>query len=280
MKTAAPADLGQLRQDIDRIDEAMHALLIERGHVVARVLGAKQQAGNTGSAFRPGREAALMQRLAERHQGPWPLDTAENVWRVIVATSTYLQVPYSVHADLSGGDAAMRDSVRFHFGFTVPYRPADDAADVIKAVDRSAGDLGVFRVDQGASAGAWWQFLHGAGRPKIIARLPFIERPGHPAGLPVYVIAKPLSEGAVREEIVLSLTVERWSARIPALLEGAGARLESSTGTAGGLALLVSLPGASPAEKLLQDFTSQGIPAKIEEIGSHAARFSAQASRA
>ena len=65
----------------------------------------------------------MMRRLVKRHKGILPLDTAESIWRVIISTFTYVQTPFSVHADLSAGDALMRDSARFHFGFTVPFVP-------------------------------------------------------------------------------------------------------------------------------------------------------------
>ena len=71
----------------------------------------------------------MMRRLVDRHKGILPLDTAESIWRVIIATFTYVQAPFSVHADLSAGDAAMRDSARFHFGFTVPFVPHMGAAE-------------------------------------------------------------------------------------------------------------------------------------------------------
>ena len=85
----------------------------------------------------------MMRRLVERHHGILPLDTAESIWRVIIATFTYVQAPFSVHADLSAGDAAMRDSARFHFGFTVPFVPHIGAAGVVEAVSESKGDLGL-----------------------------------------------------------------------------------------------------------------------------------------
>ena len=47
----------------------------------------------------------MMRRLVERHRGILPLDTAESIWRVIIATFTYVQAPFRVHADLSAGDA-------------------------------------------------------------------------------------------------------------------------------------------------------------------------------
>src|SRR4028119_1543672 len=150
--------LADLRREIDRIDESMHGLLMERGRIIDTLINVKKTFVS-GSAFRPGREASMMRLLAERHEGLLPLDTVESIWRVIIATFTYVQAPYAAHADISGGDAPMRDSVRFHFGFTVPYVPHASAAAVIEAVGAARGDLGVFRLDQGASAGAWWQAL-------------------------------------------------------------------------------------------------------------------------
>ena len=85
----------------------------------------------------------MMRRLVQRHKGILPLDTAESIWRVIIATFTHVQAPFSVHADLSAGDAAMRDSARFHFGFTVPFVPHMGAAGVVAAVSESKGDLGL-----------------------------------------------------------------------------------------------------------------------------------------
>src|SRR5262245_48540957 len=145
--------LGDLRREIDRIDEAMHGLLMERGDIIDRLIAVKQTQ-ETGSAFRPAREAEMMRRLVDRHKGILPLDTVESIWRVIIATFTYVQAPFSVHADLSAGDAAMRDSARFHFGFTVPFVPHADAASVVAAVSDSRGDLGLVPAFGTAAIGA------------------------------------------------------------------------------------------------------------------------------
>src|SRR5205085_2720585 len=91
--------LPDLRKEIDRIDERMHALLMERGEIIDRLIAAKHTQ-ESGSAFRPAREAEMMRRLVERHRGLLPLDTAESIWRVIISTFTYVQAPFSVHADL------------------------------------------------------------------------------------------------------------------------------------------------------------------------------------
>jgi chorismate mutase len=116
----APPSLEVLRQEIDSIDAQMHSLLMQRGDIIDRLIQVKQTQ-EVGSAFRPAREADMMRRLVQRHRGILPLDTVESIWRVIISTFTYVQAPFSVHADISLGESAMRDSARFHFGFTVPY---------------------------------------------------------------------------------------------------------------------------------------------------------------
>src|ERR1700704_5733060 len=187
---ASPPDapqptLADLRGEIDRIDEAMHRLLMERGEIIDTLIATKKTA-ESGSAFRPAREADMMRRLVARHRGILPLATAESIWRVIIATFTYVQAPFSVHADVSVGEPAMRDSARFHFGFTVPFVAHMGAAGVVAAIAASKGDLGLVPAAATSGSGAWWTALEGLSDPKIIARLPFVERSDHPAGLPVF----------------------------------------------------------------------------------------------
>src|ERR1700749_1136162 len=177
-KTKDAPSLGGLRKDIDRIDETMHRLLMERGEIIDRLISVKGTQ-ESGSAFRPAREADMMRRLVQRHRGILPIDTAESIWRVIIATFTHVQAPFQVHADLSGGDAMMRDSARFHFGFTVPFVPHVGAASAVEAVSESKGDLALVPAFATSHGGAWWTALELTSAPKIIARLPFIDRADH-----------------------------------------------------------------------------------------------------
>lgn len=270
---APPVNLADLRREIDRLDEGMHRLLMERGKIIDRLIAVKQTT-DSGSAFRPGREASMMRALAERHEGLLPLDTVEGIWRVIIATFTYVQAPYAVHADVSAGDGPMRDSARFHFGFTVPYLPHPSAAAVIEAVARSRGDLGIFRLDQGASAGAWWRALADPSAPKIIARLPFIERPDHPAGTPVFVISKPLEDAAVRDEVLYAAQFERWRDSAGERLASLGGEVIASAADANGLSVLMAAPGALAPEELRAALGQAGSTLSgLVAVGSHAERF-------
>ena len=218
--------LADLRIEIDRIDAALHRLLMERGEIIHRLIEAKARQGG-GSAFRPDREADMMRGLVSRHQGLLPLDTVEGIWRIIISTFTYVQSNYSVHADICGGDAAMRDCCRFHFGFTVPYVAHQGAARVIEAVARSGGDLGI--VPAGTPAGPWWCGLVEPEAPKIIARLPFVERPDHPAGMPVFVIAQPLAEAAARDVVLYDVTIAQGAADLALSLGPRGPEFSPNT---------------------------------------------------
>lgn len=266
-------DLAALRAEIDRIDAEMHSLLIQRGSIIDRLIAVKKTSAS-GSAFRPGREASMMRRVAERHRGLLPLDTVEGIWRVIIATFTWVQAPFAVHADISGGDAAMRDSVRFHFGFTVPYRPHPTCLAVIEAVAASRGDLGIFRLDSEPTSAAapWWEGLVGEGRPKVIARLPFIERPTHPAGTPVFVVANPLDDPAAaqRDWVLYATKVTETTPQAIRAVQDLYGELVARDGDS----LLLAVPGGVGARQLHETLDRAGAgPTALDEIGSHAARF-------
>lgn len=269
----AQPSLADLRREIDRIDTAMHDLLMERGTIIDTLIEVKKTI-DSGSAFRPGREASMMRALAERHHGLLPFDTVESIWRVIISTFTYVQAPYAVHADVSIGDAPLRDTARFHFGFTVPYHTHSTAKAVIDAVTKAAGDLGMFAASTPAIDGPWWHGLIGEGAPKIIARLPFVERVDHPVGLPVFVISKPLADAAIRDRVVYAAQVERWRGDLTSALHADDLAIEATADLGGLSAILVSAPGSLDQTGLRQSFSTLGLSiSDLHEVGSHANRF-------
>jgi chorismate mutase len=265
--------LANLRQEIDRLDEAMHGLLMKRGDIIDRLIRVKQTQ-ESGSAFRPAREAEMMRRLVERHEGILPLDTAESIWRVIIATFTYIQAPFSVHADLSAGDAMMRDSARFHFGFTVPFVPHMGAASVVAAVSDSKGDLGLVPAFDIAGAGAWWNALEFDSAPKIIARLPFVERADHPAAVPVFVVSRAAPDSMVREVEAWSVRIAGWSARAAREVGSIAEVLAVPDRAFDGAALLISVPQGGSIDAVTDLLVKSGASVRCSTlVGSHATRY-------
>jgi chorismate mutase len=273
--------LGDLRKEIDRIDEAMHQLLIERSEIIDRLIAVKRGQDASSSAFRPAREAEMMRRLVKRHKGILPLDTVESIWRVIISTFTYVQAPFSVHADLSAGDALMRDSARFHFGFTVPFIPHMGAAGVVAAVSASKGDLGLVPAFDIASAGAWWSALEFDAAPKIIARLPFVERPDHPAALPVFVLSRVAADAMATEAAVWSIRVSGWGVAPAQALSALADFIAVPDRAFDGAALLVSLPRDASLESISAALVKAGATVRSAAlVGSHATRYTVAADKA
>jgi chorismate mutase len=269
--------LVELRREIDRIDETMHGLLMERGEIIDRLISVKQTQ-ESGSAFRPAREAEMMRRLVDRHKGILPLDTVESIWRVIISTFTYVQAPFSLHADLSAGDAAMRDSARFHFGFTVPFVPHMGAASVVAAVSDSKGDLGLVPAFAMAGAGTWWNALEFDAAPKIIARLPFVERADHPAAAPVFVVSRAAADSMVKEVEVWSVRVAGWSTAAAQAVEPLAEAIAVPDRAFDGAALLISVPQGGTIDRVTDALVKSGVSVRAAAlVGSHATRYSVSA---
>ncbi|MFN3656776.1 MAG: chorismate mutase [Pseudolabrys sp.] len=278
-KAPQAPSLDELRKEIDRIDESMHKLLIERSEIIGRLIAVKKS-GATGSAFRPAREADMMRRLVRRHKGILPLDTVESIWRVIISTFTYVQAPFSVHADLSAGDALMRDSARFHFGFTVPFVPHMGASGVVAAVSESKGDLGLVPALAVAGAGAWWTALEFDTAPKIIARLPFVERADHPAGLPVFVLSRVAADAMATEAAVWSVRVSGWGASAAQALATQADYIAVPDRAFDGAALLVTLPKETGLDAVSEMLVKAGATVRSSAlVGSHATRYTVAAEK-
>ena len=266
----APPSLQELRKEIDTIDEQVHRLLMARGDIIDRLIQVKQTQ-EVGSAFRPAREASMMRELVRRHRGILPLDTIESIWRVIISTFTYVQAPFSVHADVSVGESAMRDSARFHFGFLVPYVSHFSAQAAVEAVAKSKGDLAL--VSAISSRSPWWNALEASGAPKIIARLPFRTRRSSSG-------AAGVRDPRVADDAMVT-EVEMWSIRVSSGWNADTARalapladIVAVPDTAfDGAALLVSIAG-SGLEKITGALIEAGASVRSQAlVGSHATRY-------
>src|SRR6201992_3280156 len=264
----APPSLQELRKEIDAIDEQVHRLLMARGDIIDRLIQLKS-AREVGPACPPAREAAMMRRLVERHRGILPIDTVEGIWRVIISTFTYVQAPFAVHADVSVGESAMRDSARFHFGFVVPYVSHFSAQAAVEAVSKSKGDLAL--VSAISSRTPWWNELEADGAPKIIARLPFLERADHPAALPVFVISRVADDAMVTEVQTWSVRVSGWNADTARALAPLAEIVAVPDTAFDGAALLVSVTGSGHLEKINTPLIEAGASVRSSALVGHPA---------
>ena len=161
--------LTELRAKIDAVDESMHALIMQRANVIDELIRIKGADRNRGAAFRPGREAQMMDVLAGRHAGSVPLSMIVHIWREIISTFTWLQAPYAVHVAEGASSAILNDMARFQFGYTVEmHRHRDSQAAMSAAIDQKNA-LVVVPLD---GAGTWWNDLDAAAGLSVMTRLP------------------------------------------------------------------------------------------------------------
>ena len=166
-----PQRLTELRAKIDAVDETIHTLLMQRATVIDELIRIKGADRSKGAAFRPGREAQMMQVLASRHAGSVPFATITHLWREIISTFTWLQAPYAVHIVTGDRPAVMQDMARFQFGFTVPMTMHAKAQAAIDAAQADRNSLVVVPLE---GAGAWWNQLDSKAGLSIMTRLPIV----------------------------------------------------------------------------------------------------------
>lgn len=280
MSTTSPAAptpannrLAELRSRIDAIDTEVHALLVERSTIIDELIVAKgTQSGAdetpTGAAFRPLREADMMRRLVERHEGSLPMTTVEHIWREIISTFTRLQADYVVHLDGGADPVDMRDAARFYFGFALDLVEEEDANAVVAAVARSTTDLGVIALNRAPDT-PWWRALGGEG-PHILARLPFLLETGRPADLPALVVSPPVSEPGDPD---IRVYCANWSAgaRPEGALAAAGIEILARHGGEETNAL-IAVPGDMGVPAIVEVLESaNAAPGPLREVGGYAA---------
>lgn len=188
--TTSSHDLKRLRNSIDETDRHLHDLIIQRGSIIEKLITVKGTA-QSGSAFRPGREAEVMAFRLSQHKGTLPFEMIENIWRIMIATFTYQQAPYQVHITETSDDKryALHDTARFHFGFTVPLVTHATPKELLAAIETSKSDLALLPIHDNFSAQPWWKMIPDSSSLRVIGHLPFVHYSAHPAGTPCLIIA-------------------------------------------------------------------------------------------
>lgn len=176
------SDLAALRAEIDRIDDRIADLLVERLVVVRAIASAKGDLAAHRLALRLGREAQMLRRLLARTAGGFPPGGILRIWREIIANSTQIEVPFGCVVDRRGG-VALHDLARDQVGSATPIREAADFNDVLAVLDRDRQHLGVLPPP---TAKAWWPPSLPEG-VQVVARLPVTNAVAVPLG---YVVAQ------------------------------------------------------------------------------------------
>jgi chorismate mutase / prephenate dehydratase len=225
--TSDSTDLDRIRRDIDRIDDRLHDLLMERTALVEKVAQAK--APDDSVALRPGREAEIMRRLAGRHQGRFPLPALIRIWREVMGALVGLQKPFSVAVCQPERGDGYVELARDHFGVVWPKSVFSSPGQVVRAVADGQAAVGVVQLPHENDQEPWWLSLTaGSGNlPQVVTRLPMLampDVPGRPEPVEAFVIAcRPHDDtGADRTLIAVETSPDLSRDRLRALFATAG----------------------------------------------------------
>ncbi|WP_027133698.1 chorismate mutase [Geminicoccus roseus] len=170
-------NLARLRTEIDRIDDTVIDLLVERMGYVGAIAAAKG-VGDGRLAIRPSREAAILRRLDGRADGKLPTDSVVRIWREIISAATSKQTPYAVAVQAPEAEPIAMERARSHFGMTTPLvrtETSDQALQLLLAGEVAVAALGLFDPED-----RWWARLQPAeleGR-QVFGRVPFVAKEG------------------------------------------------------------------------------------------------------
>jgi len=219
--------LAALRAELDRLDDAMHDLLMQRAGVVTRVAALGAQGKKV--PFRPGREAEIIRRLLARHTGPLPRRVLPRLWRELFAATTSMQGHFVITVCEPDPPAGFATLAREHFGVTTPLRVHPSPAQAIAEVSSGAATAAVLPVpvEEEPARAAWWTALLHRDEPRIhvVARLPFwAPRAEGTARTQAMVVAAAAPDRSSHDRSLLGfeLPLEMSRARLTAALAGAG----------------------------------------------------------
>ena len=178
-------NLDDLRNEIDAVDDRILELIAARMDLSDKVTAAK--AGK--AAFRPGREAALMRRLASQRPDISGVILL-GIWRQILAASLSRQdtdLHFIVHADVA-------PTATWHMGSALQVRYVDTISE-IAALFASQPDLGdttyaLVPADNTPELAAW---LYEDQAAFVIARTPLFDMDAVP---PAYIIGPAMPDAS------------------------------------------------------------------------------------
>ncbi len=218
--------LAELRAQLDRVDDAIHDLLMQRAEVVGHVA---RLATRGKVAFRPGREADIIRRLLARHTGALPRRVLPRLWRELFAATTSMQGPFVVAVCQRAPAAGFIACAREHFGALTPLRAHLSPARAIAEVSAGTATVAVLPMPQEEEppSAAWWTTLLHQDDPRlhVAARLPFWAPRTEGASQARALVVAAAAPDASRQDRTLlgfDLPPEMSRARLSAACAGAG----------------------------------------------------------
>ena len=167
--------LGDIRKQIDSIDNQVHDLLMQRASLVSSVAAAKKKDGL--QIVQPAREARMMRRLLSRHTGTLPRSTIVRIWRELVSSVALLQTGFSVVVTSSENANPYWDMAKDYFGSCIPMKRVYGTANALSQIQEGGDCFAILPWPEFGEEQPWWRpfFNQSAeeARLSVICALPY-----------------------------------------------------------------------------------------------------------
>ncbi len=145
MSTSAN-DLKQLRERIDALDEKILSLFNERAGIAIDVAEAKRAQGDTGTFYRPEREADVLRHVIEQNKGPLKDNDVAHLFRALMSACLSAEAPLTVGFLGPEGTYSHAAALK-HFGYAIKIKPLSSIDDVFREVEAGTANFGVVPIE-------------------------------------------------------------------------------------------------------------------------------------
>jgi chorismate mutase/prephenate dehydratase len=142
----ARPDLGEVRVQIDGIDQQIQSLIKQRAHWAHQVGKAKGKLAAAVDYYRPEREAQVLRRVVDRNDGPLADDVLVRLFREIMSACLAQQEPLKI-GFLGPEGTHSQQAVYKHFGHSIHGLPLSSIEEVFQEVEAGHADFGVVPVE-------------------------------------------------------------------------------------------------------------------------------------
>ena len=145
-KQGDAADLENIRERINQVDEQLQALLNERARFAQQVGVAKGELASAVDYYRPEREAEILRGIVERNDGPLRDEEILRLFREIMSACLAQQQPLKI--GFLGPEGTFTQTAVFkHFGHSVRALPFHTIDEIFQEVESGIADFGVVPIE-------------------------------------------------------------------------------------------------------------------------------------
>ena len=157
--------LLRIRKKIDKIDDSIHDLLMERADLVNEVIKQKRKESKKDIViYRPSREYEILVRLIKRHKGDITIKSLISIWRKLI--STYISIQGQLEVSFSGNIDVL---VKNHFGSDINLVKKKSSLSSLKSLNNNKCNIAILPFPN--KKNDWWIKLNNYSNISIVGSL-------------------------------------------------------------------------------------------------------------